>query len=89
MRNTKKKHKYARSAFTHNPEVVGSSPASATIKTTPFGVVFLFLRLAKQALNDLAIPGGERGGAAGEGWNLPDNNQHHALMQIVPCLLIS
>ena len=25
----------------HNPEVVGSSPASATIKTTAFAVVFL------------------------------------------------
>ena len=25
----------------HNPEVVGSSPASATIKTTDFAVVFL------------------------------------------------
>ena len=27
----------------HNPEVVGSSPASATIKTTAFAVVFLCL----------------------------------------------
>ena len=26
----------------HNPEVVGSSPASATIKTTAFAVVFLY-----------------------------------------------
>ncbi|MBQ7768034.1 MAG: hypothetical protein IJ403_04045 [Oscillospiraceae bacterium] len=42
MRNTKKKHKYALSAFTHNPEVVGSSPASATKKNTthPGGVLF-------------------------------------------------
>ena len=30
LRNTKKKCEYALSAFTHNPEVVGSSPASAT-----------------------------------------------------------
>ena len=28
-------------AFTHNPEVIGSRPASATIKTTAFAVVFL------------------------------------------------
>ena len=30
----------------HNPEVVGSSPASATIKTTAFAVVFLYRRLS-------------------------------------------
>ena len=33
----------------HNPEVVGSSPASATIKTTAFAVVFLcFVNFLRQ-----------------------------------------
>ena len=44
MRITKKKYKYARSAFTHNPEVVGSSPASATKKDSqPFGWLSFFV----------------------------------------------
>ena len=47
----------------HNPEVVGSSPASATRKekVIPIGMAFFFSQLAKQALADLRVPGGERG----------------------------
>ena len=34
----------------HNPEVVGSSPASATIKTTAFAVVFFVYRTFRSDL---------------------------------------
>ena len=44
------------SAFTHNPEVVGSSPASATKKERPpIRVVFSFSWLAKQARIELRV----------------------------------
>ena len=41
----------------HNPEVVGSSPASATRKekVIPNGVAFFFSGLAKQARTDLRV----------------------------------
>ena len=46
----------------HNPEVVGSSPASATRKEKPFQSerLFSFIRLVKQVLIDLRVTGGER-----------------------------